>query len=118
MPEAKLPMLSAENGPEALVAWVAVRPDRVASVDCVGVGVVVCCAQDVPMLRETGVPAVHPGSVVEANRTRSWLMSAITNSNDPTQSLRARSAAVVSAFNCTNSLFAPEPVFASEKPTK
>ena len=40
--------------PEALVLLVAVRPDRVASVDCVGV--MVCCGQDVPMLRETGVP--------------------------------------------------------------
>lgn len=45
-------MLSAVNVPVALVLLDAVRPDRVASVDCVcGVG-----AQDVPMLRETGVP--------------------------------------------------------------
>ena len=49
---ANVPMLSAVNVPVALVLLDAVRPDRVASVDCVcGVG-----AQDVPMLRETGVP--------------------------------------------------------------
>ena len=61
-------MLSAVNGPEALVAWVADRPDRVASVDCVGVGVVVCCGHDVPMLRETAVPAVQSKLALE-NKT-------------------------------------------------
>ncbi len=55
-------MLSAENGPEELVAWVAVSPDRVASVDC---GVMVCVVQDVPMLRETGVLATQVRLVLD-----------------------------------------------------
>ena len=38
VPEAKVPMFSAENVPEALMLLDAVSPDRVASVDCV------CCA--------------------------------------------------------------------------
>ena len=64
VPAANVPMLSAVNVPEALMLLDADRPDRVASVDCVGIGV--CCGQDVPMLTETGVLAVKPGSVAKA----------------------------------------------------
>ena len=57
---ANVPMLSAVNVPVALVLLDAVRPDRFASADCVRVP-----AQDVPMLRETGVPT---------DQVRPWLV--------------------------------------------
>jgi hypothetical protein len=79
------------NVPAALVLLVTVRPDRVASVDCVGV--VVCCEQDVPMLRETGVPTDQPGVV-------RVIIDGDVSVNDPS------SVALSQSFNPASALFA------------
>ena len=77
VPEANVPMFSGVNVPAALSLVLAVRAERVASVDA---GV-----QVEPMLSSTGVPAVQPCSVAE-KMFNDWR---IAYSVVPTQNLSA-----------------------------
>ena len=97
VPEANVPMFSVVKVPEALLLVLAVRAERVATVDWVG------CVQVEPMLRETESPAdqVILVLVLIANVV---VALDIANAVEPTQKFRALRALLGARFSVTSKL--------------